>query len=192
MIYHAGRLSSYGALGLLFGTLGKGFYLAGLQQQFSIITGITMITLILVPEKTLAKYNFSKSIYRVITIVKNRLGSQFRKRGTKALFIAGILNGFLPCGLVYAALFGALAMQSAGTGVLYMILFGAGTIPLMSAVVYSAVFFKNSARIKVARIVPYLVVAIGVLFILRGLGLGIPYISPGDLSLFVQQSPHCR
>lgn len=191
-IYHAGRLTAYGTLGVLFGILGRGFHFAGLQQQFSIIAGLLIIAVALVPERIFAKYNFSRPVYRVISNIKSGLGSQFKKRGYKALFVTGLLNGFLPCALVYAALFGALAMQSITGGILYMMLFGAGTIPLMSLVVYSAEFIKTSARISLAKSVPYVVALIGMLFIVRGLGLGIPYMSPGDLNLFVQLPPDCK
>ena len=99
LLYHFGRLMAYGSLGILFGVLGKGFYLAGLQQQASIIAGSIMIAIVLLPERIFAKYNFSKPVYKVISKIKTGLGSQFKKRNYKALFITGLLNGFLPCGL---------------------------------------------------------------------------------------------
>ncbi len=189
--YHLGRLTAYGSLGLVFGTVGRGLYLAGIQQQFSIITGLAMIMIVMVPERIFARYNFSKPVYRVISKVKSGLGSRFRQKGYRSLYTAGVLNGFLPCGLVYAALFGAIAMQSVPFGVLYMVLFGAGTIPLMSLVVYASGILKNPLRNSVSKIVPYAAVAIGMLFIVRGLGLDIPYLSPGNLSLFVGAGSDC-
>jgi len=192
LLYHAGRLTAYGSLGLLFGILGRGFYLAGLQQQMSIIAGIIMIIIVLLPEKVFAKYNFSKPVYRLIANLKIVLGNQFRKRSNKALFITGLLNGFLPCGLVYAALFGAIAMQNVSFSLFYMLLYGAGTIPLMSIVVYASAFIKNPMRNTITKFVPFAAVLIGMLFIIRGLGLGIPYLSPGTLSLFVGQTANCH
>lgn len=192
LLYHAGRLMAYGTLGLVFGILGRGFSLAGLQQQLSIIAGIVMIVIVIVPEKILINYNFSKLVYRIIAKIKTGLGNQFKKRTNKALFITGVLNGFLPCGLVYAALFGALAMQNVALGSFYMLLYGLGTVPLMSAVVYTADIIKNPLRNTATKLVPYAAVIIGLLFIVRGLGLSIPYISPGTMSLFVQQMPNCK
>lgn len=192
MLYHMGRITAYGTLGLVFGILGKGLYLAGMQQQLSIIAGLTMIIIVLIPERIFACYNFSKRVYRVIANIKQSLGSQLRKRSSKALFITGLLNGFLPCGLVYAALFGAIAMQSESLGTLYMILYGVGTVPLMSTVVYVSVFLKNPMRNTFSKIVPYAVVFVGMLFIVRGLGLNIPYLSPGTMSLFIGNTPNCR
>jgi len=190
--YHLGRLTAYGSIGLLFGLLGKGFFLAGIQQQLSIFIGVAMILVILIPEKTLAQYNFSKPVYRLISKMKQKLGSHFKNKSFKSLFIIGLLNGFLPCGMVYVALFGAIAMQSAGFGVLYMILFGLGTVPLMSSVVYMNSFITIPIRNKIQKIIPFVGVAIGVLFILRGLGLGIPYVSPSNMSLFVQEKANCH
>ena len=190
--YHLGRLSAYATIGLVFGLLGKGFFLAGIQQKLSIFIGVAMILVILIPEKRLAQYNFSKPIFKLISKMKATLGSQFKNRSYKSLFSIGLLNRFLPCGMVYVALFGAIAMQSPDYGILYMLLFGLGTVPLMSSVVYLNSFLTVPIRNKIQKAIPYVAVLIGVLFILRGLGLGIPYVSPANMSLFVQQNPNCH
>ncbi|MEI7509337.1 MAG: sulfite exporter TauE/SafE family protein [Flavobacterium sp.] len=193
MTYHLGRLSAYASLGLVFGILGRGFFMAGFQQQLSIIVGILMITVAIVPEKMFMKYNFSKPLYRLISGVKSSLGNQFKRKTPDALFTIGLLNGFLPCGLVYAALFGALAMQNVTLSVTYMLLYGFGTIPLMSAVVYiSTILFSISLRRRVQRIIPIVIICIGMLFIIRGLGLNIPYFSPSAMSLFVKANASCH
>lgn len=192
LTYHFGRLTAYGVIGLIFGLLGRGFFLAGMQQKMSIIIGIAMIVIVLIPEKVFAQYNFSKPVYRIISKIKFHLGSQFKKKSYKSLFTIGLLNGFLPCGMVYAALFGAIAMQSAGLGVTYMLLYGLGTIPLMTTVVYVKSLLKLPFRNKIQKAIPYVAVIIGILFILRGLGLGIPYLSPSNMSLFVQGTPNCH
>ncbi|TRX36908.1 sulfite exporter TauE/SafE family protein [Flavobacterium sp. ZT3R18] len=190
--YHLGRLTAYGSIGLLFGLLGKGLFLAGIQQQMSVIIGIAMIVVIVTPEKVFAQYNFSKPVFRWISKMKQTLGSHFKKKSYKSLFIIGLLNGFLPCGMVYVALFGAIAMQSAGFGVLYMLLFGLGTVPMMSVVVYVNSFLTIPIRNKIQKVIPYVGVIIGILFILRGLGLGIPYVSPSNMSLFIQEKANCH
>lgn len=192
MSYHLGRISAYATIGFVFGLLGKGFYMAGMQQKMSIIIGLLMILVILIPEKTFANYNFSKPVFRLIAKVKEALGKQFKKKTYQSLFTIGLLNGFLPCGMVYVALFGAIAMQSSSLGVLYMILFGLGTVPLMSSVVYIHSFISLGMRNRIQKVIPFVVFLIGFLFILRGLGLGIPYISPATVSLFVQANPNCH
>lgn len=190
--YHIGKLAAYGTLGLIFGLLGKSFYLAGMQQQMSIILGVLMIVVALVPEKVFAKYNFSKPIFKIITKVKSSLGQQFKNKSYKSLFMIGLLNGFLPCGMVYVAIFGAIAMQSVSVGVLYMLLFGIGTIPMLTAVIYLSNLLSFSFRGTLQKIIPVVAVVIGMLFIIRGLGLDIPYLSPSNMSLFVQSEANCH
>jgi len=192
LLYHAGRITSYATLGLLFGLLGRGLYIAGMQQQISILVGVLMIVIAIIPEKIFAKYNFSRPIYHLIAKVKSNLGNQFKRKTPDALFTIGLLNGLLPCGLVYAALFGAIAMQSVTLSVVYMMLYGLGTIPLMSAVVYVSNFLSLPFRNKFQKIVPLLTVVIGVLFVLRGMGLDIAYLSPSNLNLFVQANANCH
>ncbi len=189
--YHLGRLFTYSLIGLLFGFLGKGFYLFGFQQQLSIFVGITMILIVLFP-KFFNKVNLSKGISKVIFKVKNALGKELKKKGNDTFFTIGFLNGFLPCGLVYMAVFGALTTTNAFYGSLYMFLFGLGTVPLMTAVVYLGNFSKGNFRKRIQKIIPIVVVIIGVLFILRGLGLGIPYVSPAPVIDLVTSNNACH
>jgi sulfite exporter TauE/SafE len=175
--YHSGRIFTYALIGLLFGFLGKGFYLFGFQQQISIVVGVLMIVLIIFP-RLLNKLSLAKKVSQLILKIKGALGKELKKKGNDTFFTLGFLNGFLPCGLVYMALFGAITTSSPFYGSIYMMLFGLGTIPLMTIFVYLGNFTKNGFRKKIQKVIPTMVVFIGILFIVRGLGLGIPYISP--------------
>ncbi|SNZ01137.1 sulfite exporter TauE/SafE family protein [Flagellimonas pacifica] len=177
-IYHFGRLLAYGIIGVLFGLLGKGLYVFGIQQKLSIGVGVFMILLVVIPGKYLNAYKFSRPIYSILGKVKSRLGVELKKKTPDAFLTIGFLNGFLPCGLVYMALLGAIALATPLQGGFYMVLFGVGTIPLMSLVVFSQGLFGNSLKSHVRKLIPVFVVLIGALFIIRGLGLGIPYVSP--------------
>ena len=192
LTYHIGRITSYSILGLFFGLLGRGLFLAGFQQKMSIWVGILMVVVVLVPEKAFAQLNFSKPVFRIISQLKSALGQQFKKKTYSAIFTIGILNGFLPCGLVYVALFGAIAMQNVTLGIGYMVLYGLGTIPMMSAVIYISNMLTMPIRNRIQKLIPIMIVGVGMLFILRGMGLNIPFISPSNVSLFVQNTPHCR
>lgn len=191
-IYHFGRLSAYGLLGLVFGLLGKGLFVFGMQQKLSIAIGVLMILVIIIPYKTFSKYNFSKPVYKIIGKVKNRLGKELQKKTPDTFLTIGFLNGFLPCGLVYMALFGAIAMGDALQGALYMILFGVGTIPLMTSAIYFSSILKSTAKQKIQKLIPVFVVLIGALFILRGLGLGIPYVSPKPVTEVITAEIECH
>lgn len=188
-LYHFGRLISYSIIGLLFGFIGKGLYLAGFQQRLSILMGVIMIILVIVPVSIFNKFNFSKPLYRIIGKVKQKLGVYLNKKSNKSIFSIGFFNGFLPCGLVYMALIGSISAGSAFQGSLYMILFGIGTIPMMTGAVLLGNFVNLRIRAKIQKVIPVLVVIIGLMFILRGLGLGIPYISPSDAKLQISNNP---
>lgn len=191
-LYHFGRLFTYGIIGLVFGLLGKGIYVFGMQQKLSILIGLLMIIVVLLPYKIFNKYNFSKPLFKIISKVKNQLGQELKKKRPGTFFIIGFLNGFLPCGLVYMALFGAIAMGNAAEGSLYMILFGLGTIPLMTTAIYFSGRLKGSMRQKVQKLIPVFVVIVGLLFILRGLGLGVPYLSPEPVTKIISTNMECH
>jgi len=191
-IYHFGRLLAYGIIGLVFGLLGKGLSIFGIQQKLSVVIGIIMILIVLIPYKTFNKYNLSKPIYKIISKVKNQLGQELKIKSPDTFLTIGFLNGFLPCGLVYMALFGSIAMGDALQGSLYMMLFGVGTLPLMTAAIYFSNLLKGGIRQKVQRAIPVFVIIIGALFILRGLGLGIPYVSPAPVTQLTSSTIECH
>ena len=192
LLYHFGRLIAYGLMGLVFGLLGKGLYVFGMQQKLSVIIGIVMIVVVLIPYRTFSKYNFSKPIFSILSKLKSRLGQELKKKSPDTFLTIGFLNGFLPCGLVYMALFGAIAMGNAAQGSLYMVLFGLGTVPLMTMAIYMSGFLQRSAKRKIQQLIPVFVVVIGVLFILRGMGLGIPYISPKPVTEIATSTMECH
>jgi len=179
--YHLGRLLAYGLIGLFFGLVGKSLYIFGIQQQLSIAIGILMILFVLTPAQTFNKYNFSRPLYKIISKIKSALGKSLKKKTADTFLTIGFLNGFLPCGLVYMAVFASLAMQGTGQGSLYMVLFGIGTIPLMTTAIYLGKFINTKVKQRIQKAIPVFIVIIGLLFILRGLGLGIPYLSPAPM-----------
>lgn len=191
-VYHLGRLISYGILGLLFGLLGKGFNLFGFQQYLSIAIGVIMILVVVLPSKMVNKFSVTKPIYKLLSGVKNRLGKELKKKRTDTLFTIGFLNGFLPCGLVYMAIFASIASGNAISGSVYMMLFGLGTIPLMTAFVYLGNFTTGIVRKRIQQFIPVAIVVIAILFILRGLGLGIPYVSPIHVHEMVDGGKMCH
>lgn len=190
-LYHFGRLLAYSCIGLFFGTLGKSLYLFGLQQKLSILIGIIMILIVLIPKQIFNKYNFSKPIYIIISKVKNMLGKELKKKSPDTFLTIGFLNGFLPCGLVYMAVFGAVASGDILEGSLYMLFFGLGTIPLMTFAAYIGNFLTGKTRQYIQKMIPVFIIIIGLLFILRGLGLGIPYISPKPVTDIITNTIEC-
>lgn len=192
LLYHSGRLLSYSLIGLSFGLVGKSLYLFGLQQQLSVAIGVLMILLVLLPNKKVRKIKLANPLARLIGRIKNSLGAQLKKRTPDTFFTIGFLNGFLPCGLVYMAVFGAIATGSIYEGSLYMLLFGVGTIPLMTTAIYFSSLLTSFSRKRIQKMIPVFVILMGLLFVLRGLGLGIPYISPAPVIEIVSAEASCH
>ncbi|HIB47153.1 MAG TPA: sulfite exporter TauE/SafE family protein [Flavobacteriaceae bacterium] len=179
--YHAGRLFTYATIGLLFGFLGSRLQLFGIQQQLSIAIGVLMILAILLPNRMVSKYLGTQFLYKWIGKLKSALGNALKGKSIDRFFTIGFLNGLLPCGLVYMAVFGSVAAGGAWEGSLYMVFFGLGTIPLMTTATYLGNFLKAGLRQRLLKAIPVVVVIVGMLFVLRGLGLGIPYVSPSEM-----------
>lgn len=192
LTYQSGRVTTYTLLGALLGIVGFGVSFAGLQNPLSIAVGIMIILMALLPKNlgadNLGVKSFSKLMYKI----KMGLGKFLRRKNYSSLYITGLLNGLLPCGAVYAALTGSMAMGSVGGGAIFMFFFGLGTIPLMFASVLMGNVVSLQTRQRILKFLPYLMILLGILFILRGLNLNIPYISPSGASLEINGEEHCH
>jgi len=175
--YNIGRTITYAGLGFVFGILGAGFSLAGFQKWISIIMGIFMIATVAFPKINHVLYRGTGDS-KFMNSIKKQLAKYFQQASYKSLFITGLLNGLLPCGMVYMALAGAIGVGSLQGAVLFMILFGLGTIPMMFLLSMIGNFATIKLKHIVNKIIPFVVVIVGALFILRGLELGIKFISP--------------
>lgn len=192
LTYQFGRVTTYAVLGAVLGIVGYGVSFVGLQNPLSIAAGILMILMALLP-KNLGTGNWgSKPFSRLMYKIKSGLGTFLRRKNYSSLYITGLLNGLLPCGAVYAALTGSLAMGSVEGGALFMFFFGLGTIPLMFASVLAGNAVSLQIRQKILKFLPYLMIILGIIFILRGLNLNIPYISPAEASLQIDGEEHCH
>jgi hypothetical protein len=177
-LYNVGRTITYGIMGAIFGLLGQGIEMIGIQQKISIIMGALMIISVLFPSIFRNKYRMDKSLFPFIQKIKTSLAKMFFIRSYSSLFFIGLLNGLLPCGLVYMAIAGAIGTGNVVLGTFYMILFGLGTIPMMLGISLAGNFLSLAIRKKINQLIPVLIVIVGIFFILRGLSLGIPFLSP--------------
>jgi len=175
--YNFGRVLTYSFFGLFFGLLGETFRIIEIQQYVSIGVGVILIIIVL---GTLFSYNkgankANKYITKIFFPIKNKLGKVLGK-DRKNLLAIGILNGFLPCGLTYFALAASLTASSIAGSIGFMAAFGLGTLPAMMGFMY----FKSAInkRINIKKVVPYALLIMGVLLVVRGMNLGIPYLSP--------------
>lgn len=177
-LYNAGRIITYTFLGLLFGLLGQSFFIGGLQQGVSIGIGVLLLASIILPNLSFINTQHFSFLYRFINTLKNQLGRLFDKKGIHFLFFIGLLNGLLPCGLVYLGIAGAIATGHYLKGAEFMFYFGLGTAPIMFAVSILGQFISLRFRNAIRKTVPVMVSIMAVMLIIRGLNLGIPYLSP--------------
>ena len=177
LLYNGGRTITYAALGALFGTIGTTFAFFGYQQVLSISLGILILFFLLIPKQSTA-FQKRNIISGVFNKIRKRLGQLFMQKNYRSLFFIGLLNGLLPCGLVYMAIAGAVATASVINSAVFMAAFGLGTLPMMWGIGFFGSFINMAARQKIRQAYPYVMGIMACLLIVRGLGLGIPYLSP--------------
>ncbi len=178
LLYNLGRIITYSVLGALFGLFGSRLILFGLQQYVSIAIGALILLYVLIPRKIKTLVS-ELSIYVVIVkFLKTNFSKLIRKRTNRSLLTIGLLNGILPCGFVYVGIAGAVSTNGWLEGALYMALFGLGTTPIMFATAMLGKVINFNMRTKINKLIPTFAAILAILFILRGLNLGIPYISP--------------
>ncbi|MCX7876044.1 MAG: sulfite exporter TauE/SafE family protein [Melioribacteraceae bacterium] len=178
LLYNLGRVITYSVMGFLFGLLGNRVVLFGLQQDVSIGLGVLILVYLLTPKKLKAKISELKFYQLIIKFIKENFAKLISRRTNNSLFTIGLLNGILPCGFVYIGIAGAVSTGDAVKGLFYMALFGLGTTPIMFLTSIIGRILTFNLRSKINKLIPALTFLIALLFIIRGLNLGIPYISP--------------
>lgn len=189
LLYHGGRLATYALLGTAAALLGQWVGLPRWQGSFTIIAGLTLL---------LGYFGFKllkwdRQFFALISPLLLRVQKRLRRRKGHAglLALSGALNGLLPCGMVYAALLPAVTTGSVSLSALYMLAFGAGTLPLLLATHWVAGRLGSPLRQMGQHLIPLTVVLMSGLLILRGMELGIPFISP-ELAAGTQAGEACR
>jgi hypothetical protein len=170
-----GRWTTYSALGLIIGSIGQGFATLGLQRWAVLLAGIAMFLLLFFPSlSSFIKLPASRLAQRLRAVMSAALRSQ--KHHHRFLF--GMLNGLLPCGLVFTALAGSLATDQAWKGGLFMLLFGVATTPALAAVSKLTYWIKGRFNAATSQRMQLAFSIIALLVLLRGANLGIPFVSP--------------
>lgn len=178
LLYQFGRIITYAAIGLIFGLAGRGIYIAGIQQWFSITLGLLvllMAAMYFVQQGHLHLPFFTRFYQWVSKLIGRVIKTN---PGLSGFLLLGMANGLLPCGMVYIALAATLSFYKVYHAVGFMAFFGAGTLPAMMLVGYGGQMINPGIKRLFRKSIPFFITATGIILILRGLNLGITFISP--------------
>lgn len=182
VLYQLGRIGTYTFLGLLVGIIGSAFSVFAKQETLSLFIGIILVlfTILQLTGKYTALLQRTQS--SLVRPISKLMGKIF-KLPLWGLF-AGMLNGLIPCGMVYLALATALSSANSGSGAGFMLLFGLGTSPLMLMISLGGVYLKKYFKFNSQKLIPWFALFMGALFILRASNLNIPFLSPRTHSTY--------
>lgn len=178
LLYSGGRVITYMLMGAAVGLIGKSIVLAGFQRWLSIAAGVGIILAVVLPSDITQKIFPAKFNYLIVDRIRKVWGTLFQKRTMPSMVAIGLLNGLLPCGFLYAGLAAAATTGSAISAAGYMFWFGLGTVPALLATSLFGSMLNLRVRQFFLRLLPVGAVVLGLLLVLRGMNLGIPYISP--------------
>lgn len=182
LLYQLGRISVYTVLGMFVGALGNSIRIFSDQKTLSMLIGFILVLFTVLQFSSFYRHRFSRLQSKALHPLSNLMGKVF-SLPLWGLF-AGMLNGIIPCGMVYLALATALNTGSSKSGGTFMFLFGLGTTPLMLMISLGGIFLKKYIRFNTNKLIPWFTFFIGVLLILRSADLGIPFISPKTTSSY--------
>jgi hypothetical protein len=176
--YNFGRILIYSTLGFIVGFIGLGIQLIGFLQALSIISGCIIIIYAWRKQLNRIFPFFESSNNFIYKFTSKKMGDLFKSKSPFRLFVLGVLNGLLPCGMVYSALMTSIIANSPLNAGLTLFFFGLGTLPTMVVFSFYAHRISPIFKSKINRFLPYIVTVIGLMILLRGLNLNIPYLSP--------------
>jgi sulfite exporter TauE/SafE len=176
LLYNIGRVVTYSLLGLLFGFMGRQIFIAGFQQWFSMLIGVFIIACFILG--SIRKVSSFRPANQFYIKVQSLVAGFLRYRHLGGFFLTGLANGLLPCGMVYLAITGALAASNSWSGMEFMAAYGLGTMPALLMLSFAGMVISIRSRNLIRKLSPYAFLLMGVLLILRGLNLGISYLSP--------------
>ena len=175
LLYNFGRILTYSLIGLLIGALGQALWIAGIQQYIAI--GLGLLLLVVALFSINLEYHITRLpfIFSLNTFVKKQLAYWLRRNEWYTFFGIGLLNGLLPCGLVYLAIAGVLNSATIFTASLFMIFFGLGTLPMMLIAAFGSQWISLKGRRIVMKVLPLFLFLFAVLFLARGFGFEAPH-----------------
>ncbi len=167
--YHAGRIGGYMLLGLIFGLLGTVAVFTDGQRILSITLGTVLVVMAVFsinPDQLISRSDLFGKVYAAINRILSAIFAGTRNLPT---VFSGLLNGFLPCGLVYIALAGSVSIGNAMGAMGFMMFFGLGTIPALLILTVSQQWVSTRIRVSLRRLYPLVSFLMGLYLLYRGI-----------------------
>lgn len=146
-LYHIGKLLTYLIIGTFFGLIVGTLHSYTTQIIFTFLSGGLLILFGFLPSFLNWVERKGFVFFNRFIQFKNRLAKSLNKNKIEYSFYIGFLNGFLPCAMVYSAAIAALAQKSFMNSIIFMLFFGLGTVPLLTAFY----FFSSSIKTKLSK-----------------------------------------
>ncbi len=164
LVYNLGRITTYAALGLIAGFAGKALVLQIAQAQLARLAGALLITVAVLQILPRFQIRLFSQWYGAFT---RYLSPKIQHMGSGRFLLLGMLNGFLPCGMVAAALVVSVAAATPVEALGYMAIYGAGTLPMMLAASLMGLYLAARTRKILTLLGPAYGLALGLLLFLR-------------------------
>lgn len=190
MLYNAGRISSYLLIGALFGWLGRSLLVPGIQKWVAIVGGglMIIISLLTAMKGSGVRFPFVQQIFKPVYLLLNYCMGTRRLTG---IYLLGLANGLLPCGLVYIAATAAFMGGTVSNAMLFMALYGLGTLPAMALLSLMGYMISMPARNLMKKLTPCIILLTGTLLLVRGLDIHIPFISSWPIPGLHENAASC-
>jgi len=179
-VYNGGRALTYAALGAAIGSVGSSLAWLGYMRYLSIFAGILMLVFVFWPSRIDRYFHPPRFWQQALNHVKRRMAEMLHSRKMHGWFLLGILNGLLPCGLVYLALISSIATGSIFGGAIFMFLFGIGTLPMMMTIGFLKNRITPSIRTQMRKLTPVMLAIAGLWMVGRGIFIQYPSETSGS------------
>ena len=179
-IYNGGRALTYAALGATIGTIGSSLAWLGYIRYLSVFAGILILVFVFWPTK-LDRYFHPPLFWKeAINHLKKGMSQMLHSHKMSGWLMLGMLNGLLPCGLVYLALISSVATGTVAAGSTFMFLFGIGTLPMMMTIGFLKNRITPSLRNQMRKLTPVMLAVAGIWMVGRGIFIQYPLENNGS------------
>jgi uncharacterized protein len=167
VIYNTGRIITYGILGMIAAGFGSMFMITPYQGILSFIIGALFLLMGIGAISGIQIPLITRALNKFTNHLKSLFHFWLNKKNNFSVLIMGMLNGLLPCGLTYLAMTYCFIMPSMKEGFWFMILFGAGTWPVMIGFTWLLGIGFGKLKVNFQRITSIIFITIGVWLLVR-------------------------